>query len=106
MPVRLRTSGRAHVEMSDLPGRLSRVATGNPLDTTHVRRADRPSLDHMPIVVFLRKGPFDGKVHTVDADELEDSLVIAGRVYERSASTTTVEGEELPVYEFEYEAAN
>ena len=60
----------------------------------------------MPVVVFLRKGPFNGKVHTVDADEVGDSLIIAGRVYDRSGSTATVEGEELPVYEFEYEAAN
>ena len=58
----------------------------------------------MAIVVFLRKGPFNGKVHTVDAAAVGDTLIIAGRVYQQTASTKTVEGQELPVYEYEYEA--
>jgi len=60
----------------------------------------------MAVEVFLRKGPFDGKVHTVDADELGDSLVVAGRVYERATTTQTVEGKEFVVYEYVYEASN
>lgn len=58
----------------------------------------------MAIVVFLRKGPFDGKVHTVDAPAVGETLVVAGRVYIQTPAVKQVDGQDLPVYEYEYEA--
>ncbi len=60
----------------------------------------------MAVQVFLRRGPFDSKVHTVEADEVGDSLVVAGRAYERAATTRNVDGQDLVVFEYIYEAAS